>query len=339
MSRIQGADRPRRIRIAGKEAVTMERALAEMDDGKKAVPAHLGPMTDALPKRAMLVVNAASRNGEALFEEARGKLGAAGIDLIDAHVVHDPSVMEPVVKAAIARAPMVIVGGGDGTLSAVVDHFVGKDTVFAVLPVGTANSFARSLGLPLDIDGSIDVIAYGRRKRIDLGMINGDYFANVAALGMSPLIADTVPSGLKRYLGILGYIVWAIRVAFKFRPFRLRVTLEDGTTQRVWATEARIANGSHQGGVLLVEDAKLDSGDMVIQAVTGKSLTGLAWSWFTTLFKIRHRDQTVTEWRGRHMILDSKPHQKISIDGEIAAKTPVSVECARGAIEVAAPRE
>jgi diacylglycerol kinase family enzyme len=169
-------------------------------------------------------------------------------------------------------------------------------------------------------------------------MINGDYFANVAALGMSPLIADTVPAGLKRYLGIFGYMIWAMRVAFKFRPFRLRVTQEDGTTESVWATEARIANGTHQGGFLLVEDAKLDSGEMVIQAVTGKGLAGLAWSWFATLFRLRRRDQTVTEWRGRSMILDSKPHQKISIDGEIAAKTPVSVECAHGAIEVAAPR-
>ena len=210
--------------------------------------------------------------------------------------------------------------------------------IFAVLPVGTANSFARSLGLPLNLDGAVDVIAHGRRKRIDLGMINGDYFANVAALGMSPLIADTVPAGLKRYLGMVGYLIWAIRVAFQFRPFRLRVTLEDGTIEKVWATEARIANGSHQGGFLLVEEARLDSGEMIIQAVTGRSLFGLAWSWFATLFRLRRRDQTVTEWRGRHMILDSKPHQKISIDGEIAAKTPVSVECARGAIEVAAPR-
>lgn len=317
----------------------MARALAELSGGKKAVPAHWGAMADALPKRAMLVVNAASRHGEAMFEEARDKLAAAGLELIDAHVVHNPEVMEPVVKAAITKAPMVIVGGGDGTLSAVVDHFVGKDTIFAVLPVGTANSFARSLGLPLDLDGAINVIAYGRRKRIDLGVIDGDYFANVAALGMSPLIADTVPHGLKRFLGVIGYVIWAVRVAFKFRPFKLTVTRDDGTTERCWATEARIANGSHQGGVLLVENARLDSGEMVIQAVTGKSVVGLAWSWFATLFRLRRRDQTVTEWRGRQMTLEARPPQKISIDGEIAAKTPVVVQCARGAIEVAAPRD
>lgn len=295
-------------------------------------------MSDALPKRAILLVNAMSRHGQSAFEEARDKLGAAGLDLLDAHVVQNPEIMEPVLKAAIAKAPMVIVGSGDGTLSSAVDHFVGQDTVFAVLPLGTANSFARSLGLPLDMEGATQVIAYGRRKRIDLGMINGDYFANVAALGLSPLIADTVPHWLKRYFGIFGYVAWAARVAFKFRPFRLRITLDDGSVVKSWATEARIANGTHHGGVLLVENARLDSGEMIIQAVTGRSLAHLAWSWFTTLFRLRQRAQTVTEWRGRRMILDARPGQKISIDGEIAARTPVVVEVARGAIEVAAPR-
>ena len=300
---------------------------------------HWAIMVDALPKRAVLVVNAMSRRGEAAFEEACAKLSAAGLELIDAHAVRNPEIMEPVIKAAIAKAPMVILGGGDGTLSSSIDYFVGSDTVFAVLPLGMANSFARTLGLPLDLDGAIDVIVRGRRKRIDLGIIDGDYFANAAALGLSPLIADTVPHGLKKYLGMVGYLIWAARVAFKFRPFKLRVTLDDGTMVKSWATEARIANGSHHGGVELVESQKLDSGEMVIQAVTGKSVFGLAWSWFATLFKLRRRELTVTEWRGRRMQLEARPRQKISIDGEIAAKTPVVVEVARGAIEVAAPRD
>ena len=96
-------------------------------------------------------------------------------------------VMEPVVKAAIAKAPMVIIGGGDGTLSSDVDHFVGKDTVFAVLPLGTANSFARTLGLPLDIDGAIDVIAHGRRKRIDLGDDRRRLFRQCRGNGAEPV--------------------------------------------------------------------------------------------------------------------------------------------------------
>ena len=296
-------------------------------------------MDDKLPRRAILVVNAMSRRGAEAFEPAKQKLKAAGIDLIDAHAVKKPEKMDKTVIDAIAKAPMVIIGGGDGSLSSSVDHFVGRDTVFAILPLGTANSFAKTLGMTPDLDSAVEVIANGRRQRIDLGQIDGDYFVNAAALGLSPLIADTVPHNLKKYLGMVGYLLWAMRVAFKFRPFKLRLTLDDGTMVKTWATEARIANGTHHGGVELVEDQALDSGDIVIQAVTGKSLWGLAWSWFTTLFKLRQRKLTTTEWRGRRIGLEARPKQKISIDGEIAAKTPVIVEVADACIEIAAPRE
>ena len=291
-----------------------------------------------LPRQAILIVNAMSRNGADVFDEARAKLELAGVELIEAHAVTKPDQMDQVVIDAIAKAPMVIIGGGDGSLSSNVDHFVGQDTVFAVLPLGTANSFAKTLCLPIDLDGAIDVIAHGERKRIDLGLIGDDYFVNAAALGLSPLIADTVPHNLKRYLGMVGYLLWAVRCAVQFRPFRLRVTLDDGTLVKAWATEARIANGTHHGGVEMVESQELDSGEIVIQAVTGKSVFGLAWSWFSTLFKLRHRAQTTTEWRGKSLKLEARPRQKISIDGEIAARTPVTVCVAKGAIEVAAPR-
>lgn len=296
-------------------------------------------MNDTLPKQAILVVNAMSRRGADVFEEARDKLVAAGVELIEAHAVTEPDKMDGTIRHAIEKAPMVIVGGGDGSLSTNVDFFVGKDTVFAILPLGTANSFAKTLGMGTDLDTAIDVIANGEAKRIDLGIIDGDYFVNAAALGLSPLIADTVPHNLKRYLGMVGYLIWAARCAFNFRPFRMKVTTDDGQVHKTWATEARIANGTHHGGVELVEDQALDSGDIVIQAVTGKSLLGLGWSWFATLFKLSGRERTTTEWRGRKLYLETRPRQKISIDGEIAAKTPVTVEVARGAIEVAAPRD
>ena len=296
-------------------------------------------MTRPLPRSAILIVNAMSRRGADAFEEVRDKLIAAGVELIEAHAVDEPGEMDKIVCQAIARAPMVILGGGDGSLSSNVDFFMGKDTVFAIVPLGTANSFAGTLCIPKDIDSAIDVIANGERKRIDLGSIDGDYFVNAAALGLSPLIAETVPHKLKRYLGMVGYLIWAVRVAFKFRPFRMTVEHEDGHIDKVWATEARIANGTHHGGVELVESQQIDSGEIVIQAVTGTSVFGLAWSWFATLFKLKARHGTTCEFRGRKMILKTRPRLKISIDGEIAAKTPVTVSVARGAIEVAAPRD
>jgi YegS/Rv2252/BmrU family lipid kinase len=296
-------------------------------------------INDILPRKAILVVNAMSRRGADVYDEARAKLELAGVELIDAVAVEQPDQMDKSVIDAVARAPMVIIGGGDGSLSSTIDHFVGKDTVFAFLPLGTANSFAKTMGIGTDLDSAIDVIANGRRRRIDLGVIDGDYFVNAAALGLSPLIADTVPHNLKRYLGMVGYLIWAARSAFHFRPFRLRITLDDGTMVKAWATEARIANGTHHGGVELVESQEIDSGEIVIQAVTGKSLWGLAWSWFATLFKLSARERTTTEWRGQSLLLEARPRQKISIDGEIAAKTPVTVCIAKGSMEVAAPRE
>ena len=303
------------------------------------MPVHWGGMNDALPKQAILIVNAMSRRGADVYDEARAKLELAGVELIDAIAVDQPDQMDRIVIDAVARAPMVIIGGGDGSLSTNIDHFVGKNTEFAFLPLGTANSFAKTMGMDTNLDAAIEVIAHGRRRRIDLGVIDGDYFVNAAALGLSPMIADTVPHGLKRWLGMVGYLLWAGRCAVKFRPFRIAVTKDDGSVDHVWATEARIANGTHHGGVELIESQDIDSGEIVIQAVTGKSVVGLGWSWFATLFKLTGREQTVTEWRGKTLRLEARPRQKISIDGEIAAETPVTVCIAKGAIEVAAPRE
>src|SRR5919112_6704699 len=120
----------------------------------------------SLPKRAILIVNTPSRSGAETFEPAREKLIGAGIELIDARSVDEPETLPGEVRSAVDRAPMVIVGGGDGTLSKAVDHFLGKDTVFALLPLGTANSFARTIGIPLELDGAVEVIAHGETRRI-----------------------------------------------------------------------------------------------------------------------------------------------------------------------------
>ena len=290
-----------------------------------------------LPRQAILIINAMSRSGADAFEEVRDKLIDAGVSLISTHAIDNPDEMEATIRAAIANAPMVIIGGGDGSLSTNVEFFMGSDTVFAILPLGTANSFAGTLGIPTDIDSAIDVIASGTRKRIDLGCIDGDYFVNSAAIGLSPMIAQTVPHNLKRYLGMFGYLIWALRCAFRFRPFRMTVEYQSGRREHLWATEARIANGTYHGGVELVESQEVDSGEIVIQAVTGTSVWGLAWSWFATTLKLRARHGTTCEFRGRILKLDTRPRLKISVDGEIGPKTPVTISVSRGAIEVAAP--
>jgi diacylglycerol kinase family enzyme len=244
----------------------------------------------SLPRQAILIVNTASRRGADSFDEAVRLLSDAGIELLESHRVDQPDRIKKAVKRAVERAPMVIIGGGDGTLSSTIDYFKDRETVFGLLPLGTANSFARAIGIPLDLPEAVEVIAGGRPRRIDLGCIDGDYFGNSAAIGLSPMIARSVPHGLKKYLGRLGYAIWAARMGLGFRPFRL--TIDDGkSVASAWATEVRIANGGFFGGVELVEDAELDSGEIVIQVVTGKSNRNLASSWLTNMLKLRSRDQ------------------------------------------------
>jgi YegS/Rv2252/BmrU family lipid kinase len=290
-----------------------------------------------VPKKAVLIVNAHSRRGRDLFRQAVEKLRAAGIELIASYAVRDPAKLVPKVREAVRDgAPMIIVGGGDGSLSYTVDEVVDRDCVFALLPLGTANSFARTLGIPLDLDGAINVIATGQRRRIDLGMINDDYFANCAAMGLSPMIGEGVPHKLKRYLGRVGYLIWACWCLIRFHAFRLTVR-GDGIDETLWATEVRIANGGHHGGVELIESAEVDSGQIIVQAVVGRRASSLIWDWFAKYWKLPARHRTTREFHGTELIIETRPRQRISIDGEVLAKTPVVARVAQCAIEVVVP--
>lgn len=292
-----------------------------------------------VPKEAILIVNAHSRRGRALFRDAAFRLEEEGIRITEAHAVRDPERLIPTVQQAVkSGAAMVIVGGGDGSLSCAVDELVDRDCVFALLPLGTANSFARTLGIPLDLDGAIRTIATGRRRRVDLGVIDGDYFANCAAIGVSPLIGETVPHSLKRYLGRLGYLGWAAYQMMRFRPFALTVECGD-ERHTVDALEVRIANGCFHGGVPVVEGAEVDDGLLVVEAVTGHFKRRLLGNWARILLRLPKRPDRIRDFRGRKFRIETDPPLPISIDGEVLARTPATVEVAVRAIEVVVPAE
>ena len=289
-----------------------------------------------LPRRAALIVNTKSRKGQAAYRDACRLLKEAGVELVIAKPVDDPAKLSGEVrKAVVAHAPMVIIGGGDGSISASVDHVVDTDIILAILPLGTANSFARSLEIPLDVAGAVGVIAGGKAKRIDLGMIDGDYFANCAAIGIAPLIAETVPSGIKKWLGRPGYLMWAALQMIRFKPFRLTVG-QRGKVETIDALEVRIANGAYQGGTNLVDTA-VDDGEIVVQAVEGTLRTKLLWSWGLSLIGRDRVRGTVREFRGREFRMETDPPLPISIDGELLAHTPVAATLARHAILMAVP--
>jgi len=287
-------------------------------------------------KNAALIVNAKSRRGQRMFEQAREALQHLPCP-VDAHAVEDPDDLEDVVLRALEKKPdLVILGGGDGTISGLVDLLVGKNVVLGVLPLGTANSFARTLGIPLDVAGAVEVLRSGRPKRIDLGMIDDDYFANCAALGLSPKIAETVPHNLKRIGGRAGYLAWATYQFTRFKPFTLIVG-EGKDEQRMKVVEVRISNGPYHGGTELVDAASVTSGEIVVQAVVGHVRRRLIKNWAASFLRHEARHDDTRDFRGKSLKIRTEPPLPISIDGEVLATTPVTAKIAAGVIEVMVP--
>jgi YegS/Rv2252/BmrU family lipid kinase len=288
-------------------------------------------------RSAALVVNARSRSGQAQFAEVCGLLDRLPYP-VDSHAVGDPKQLNATLDRALEKKPdLVILGGGDGTISGLVDRLVGANVILGVLPFGTANSFVRSLGIPLDMAGAVDVLATGAPRRIDLGMIDNDYYANCAALGLSPQIAQTVPHGLKRYFGRAGYLAWAAVQFARFKPFTLIVE-DEGKRHEMKVVEVRISNGPYHGGTELVDAAEIDSGQIVVQAVKGHVKRRLVRNWAANVLRLDARHDDVVDFTGKRLRIETRPPLPISIDGEVLAKTPVTAKIAAGIIEVMAPR-
>ncbi len=291
-------------------------------------------------RRAVLIVNTQARNGGDKFEHAQGLLQAAGIELVSSIPVEDADAVEDVVKAALNRGHRwVIVGGGDGTISSVVDHFAFRDAVFGLLPLGTANSFARTLSIPTDLPGAVDVLVNGKVVDVDLGLIDDDCFANGAALGLSAAIAKAKPRTLKRWLGPAAYLIVAARELARHRSFKCRLIEDDGSARTFDALELRIANGQYHGGVRVAADASVESRDISLYVVKGTSRLKLARVWAEKLLGRPLSIDDVEIIRAAKVRIETDPPRSVSVDGEVTTKTPVTASVARQALHVIVPSD
>lgn len=290
-------------------------------------------------RAATLVVNTRSRRGARLFREAGDRLREQGVRLTDAIAETDPAKMRGHVERAVRQgADLVIVGGGDGSISGTIGALLGSDCAFAPLPLGTANSFARTLGIGTEMEDAVAAITGGKTRKVDLGEIDGRMFANSAAIGLSPIIGDTIPPRIKRYLGRLGYLVWAIGTMLRFRPFR--VTLDcDGQERTCWATEVRMLNGCFAGGVQLTDEATLDNGRIIVQIVAGKSRLRLATDWYLRIIGLAGAARGVEELEGKQIRIATTPLQCVALDGEVLARTPIELRVHPAAVRVVVPND
>ena len=127
-------------------------------------------------------------------------------------------------------------------------------------------------------------------------------------------VANGAPVLLKRVLGRVGYMGWAALQYARFEPFTLIVD-DGGGEKRLRALEVRISNGSYQGGTEVVEAARVDSGEIVVQAVTGHFKRRLLRHWAASVLRLPQRHDDTVEFTGTSLRVATEPPLPISIDG------------------------
>jgi YegS/Rv2252/BmrU family lipid kinase len=295
---------------------------------------------DISAKKIALIVNGQSQRGRRLYKHAIKLLDKNQIKILQGLCIRKSQSINQTVQGAIRDGvDMIIVGGGDGTISAVVDFGAKKDILFAVLPLGTANSFARSLNMPLDLESAIQVIKTGKTKRIDLGKIGEDYFANTANLGLSVEVNRSVDNKYKRSFGRLAYLPLAFWHLLNFKPFDVTVTTSIGVA-KYKCIEILIANGQFQGGIPLALNADLGNGKLILKIFlcnNWKDKINLLGYWFLSLFSHNIRNKRIKQFGFDQAKIETARPMYVDIDGEATIKTPIEVSVANGALEIVVP--
>jgi diacylglycerol kinase (ATP) len=285
--------------------------------------------------RIVLVVNTRSRKGRRHYRGLPARLAAAGVPLQAAFPVDDPALLAQTLTDALALAPdLLIFGGGDGSLTAAAGRLADRDTALGVLPLGTTNNFARSLGLPLDLPGAIATLADGKVADVDLARAGEDVFANMASIGLSVQVAQAVPASLKRVLGRGAYTLTAARRLPTHRPFKATLTV-GGERHALWTHQLNIANGSHHAGRRIARDASVDDrllvayrlGDASRLRVSGQTLNQL-------LFGPRRLLATGPYLAARELWVATDPPLPLDLDGEVRGSTPVRITLLPEALRV-----
>jgi diacylglycerol kinase (ATP) len=288
--------------------------------------------------RALLLVNRKARRGKDDLSAALARLRAAGFELVEASVDR-PTQLSEIIRQHRGEVNSVIIGGGDGTLTMAADGLVNSQLPLGILPLGTANDLARTLRLPLDPIAAADVIAAGHRRRIDLGVVNGTHFFNVATVGLGVGVTRRLSRERKSRWGVLAYLLTAARVVLRVRPFAADIRTETETI-RVRTVQVTVGNGPHFGGGLTVDEtATIDDGLLNLVSLEVESwwqLVGLLPAmWRGTGRHARHtRTLTGREFEVRPV----KKHRKtVTADGEVSSRTPAVFRIVPRALDVFAP--
>ena len=289
-----------------------------------------------MKQRALFLVNRQARRGAQNIELAAQKLRRSGFELVEVPT-ENPLQLSEVIRAHERSVDLVIVGGGDGTLNAAIGGLVDTQLPLGILPLGTANDLARTLGIPTNIDLACAMIAGRQMKRIDLGWVNGHYFFNVASFGLSVDITDRLTQQTKRRWGVMAYGIAAIQALWQSRPFRVVIRSGD-RVEKVRTIQVTVGNGVYYGGGLAVaDDASIADERLDLYSLEIDHF----WRWINLLPAMyrghHHLYPYVHAQQGQEFFIDCNRSLAINTDGEIKTETPAHFKVISKAISVLVP--
>ena len=285
--------------------------------------------------RALVIVNPRSRSGGGDLAPALERLHAAGLDLMVESPERDALARQ--IAARCDAIDRVVVAGGDGTLNAAAPALLACPRPLGILPVGTANDLARTLGIPRDLEAAAEVITSGIPHAIDLGCVNGVLFFNAAHVGLGAELTRRLTPVAKRRWGTLAYPRALLSAWRDRRPFPARIIC-DNERLRLHSLQITVGNGRfYGGGTPVAEAARIDEGELILYSIPPQP----PWQLVALLPRLRrgtHGDHPrVLLLHGRDIRIETSRPMPITTDGEIRTHTPAHFTVLPRALHVFVP--
>ncbi len=241
-------------------------------------------------------------------------------------------------QAVADGARVVFACGGDGTVRSCIEGLADTDAALAVLPAGTGNLLATNLGIPDDPRAGVQLATEEGRRRLDVGMVDGQAFAVMAGMGFDAALLDDASTTLKAKLGPVAYVFSALK-HLRDRRMRVAVYIDDRPPVRRRARTVLVGNvGRLQGGVTLLADAEPDNGQMDVAILDPHRLNHwveLAWGVARRKRDVAHMDVL----RGARIRIVCDREQPRQLDGDVIDPGKSLVVTVRpGALELCVPQ-
>lgn len=238
-------------------------------------------------------------------------------------------------KAQVKPDDIVMVAGGDGSVNAGAKLCLERDATLAVLPSGTANDFARNLALPNDPAALCELVRQGVTQLVDVAEFGDGIFLNVAHIGLGTLPARESKGSAKKLLGRFSYGVELLRRVNAKRGFHAKIQCDQAFVRGHWLSIA-VSSGAFFGGGNEIPQATADDGLLDVIAVKPRPLLQLLFTFFLVQFsgKTPKRTNTVVHLKGTRCDIVTSSVKTITVDGDVAGKTPLRAVCRKHCLKV-----